>query len=136
MLIFLIGNELESLELSTVNYTAPNEYGRYQAEYEQLFLDTLLPVVYANSKSISYIPSSTTNGYVELNFSLPVPMIQRYNNKTEGSVYGDTGRSSCESFFVFAYPSLYPSLRFKALVSESLCPQFFGCLWFHRSQSG
>lgn len=93
-LIFFAGNELESLELSLVNNTAPDEYGRYVAEYEKLFLDTLLPVVYANSKSISYIPSSTTNGYVELNFSLPVPMIQRYNNKVEGSVYGDTGKSS------------------------------------------
>lgn len=85
------GNELESLELQTVNQSAPEEFDRYQAEYEQLFLDTLLPLVYANSKSISYIPSSTTNGYLELNFSLPEPMIERYNNKTPGSVYGDTG---------------------------------------------
>ena len=85
------GNELESLELQLVNNTAPEELDRYMAEYERLFLDTLLPVVYANSKSISYIPSSTTNGYLELNVSLPVPMIERYNNKTPGSVYGDTG---------------------------------------------
>ena len=86
------GNELESLELSTVNYTAPDEYDKYLAQYEQLFLHTILPIVYANSKSISYIPSSTTNGYLELNFSLPEPMIERYNNKTPGSVYGDTGQ--------------------------------------------
>lgn len=86
-----LGNELESLELSIVNYTAPDEYDKYLAEYEQLFLDTLLPIVYGNSKSISYIPSSTTNGYLELNFSLPEPMIERYNNKTPGAVYGDTG---------------------------------------------
>lgn len=88
-----LGNELESLELSTVNYTAPDEYDKYLAEYEQLFLDTLLPIVYRNSKSISYIPSSTTNGYLELNLSLPEPMIERYNNKTPGAVYGDTGQS-------------------------------------------
>lgn len=87
-----LGNELESLELSTVNDTAPSEYDTYLAQYEQLFLDTLLPIVYANSKSISYIPSSTTNGFLELNFSLPKPMIERYNNKTPGSVYGDTGQ--------------------------------------------
>lgn len=84
-----------------MNKTAPDEYGRYAAEYEQLFLDTLLPVVYANSKSISYIPSSTTNGYIELDFSRPVPMVQRYNNKTEGSIYGDTGKSLCEIFWFF-----------------------------------
>lgn len=85
------GNELESLELLIVNQTAPDQYEQYKAEYEQLFLNTLLPVVYSNSKSISYIPSSTTNGYIELNFCLPIPMIQRYNNKEPGSVYGDTG---------------------------------------------
>ena len=86
------GNELESLELSTVNDTAPDEYDKYLAQYELLFLDTILPIVYANSKSISYIPSSTTNGYLELNFSLPEPMIERYENLTPGSVYGDTGQ--------------------------------------------
>ena len=86
-----VGNELESLELQTVNYTSPDLYDKYRTEYEQLFLNHLLPVVYGNSRSISYIPSSTTNGYLELNFSLPIPMIERYNNKTPGSVYGDTG---------------------------------------------
>lgn len=85
------GNELESLELSLVNNSAPEQYERFKAEYEELFLNTLLPIVYGNSKSISYIPSSTTNGYIQLNFSLPIPMIQRYNNKEPGSVYGDTG---------------------------------------------
>ena len=90
-LTFVEGNELESLELQNVNNTAPDEYSFYLMQYEQLFLDVLINVVYANSKSISYIPSSTTNGYLELNFSLPEPMIERYNNKTPGSVYGDTG---------------------------------------------
>jgi beta-mannosidase len=85
------GNELESLELQNVNQTAPDQYDYYLAQYEQLFLDTIINIVYTNSKSISYIPSSTTNGYLELNFSLPKPMIERYNNKTPGSVYGDTG---------------------------------------------
>ncbi|KAL8826486.1 MAG: hypothetical protein Q9191_003774 [Dirinaria sp. TL-2023a] len=105
------GNELESLELQTVNYSAPQEFDRYQAEYEQLFLDTLLPIVYANSKSISYIPSSTTNGYLELNFSLPVPMVERYNNKTPGSVYGDTDYYNYDSSLAFNYSS-YPVGRF------------------------
>lgn len=90
------GNELESLELQLVNDSAPQEYDRYVAEYEQLFLDTLLPIVYANSRSISYIPSSTTNGYLKLDFSLPEPMIERYMDKTPGSIYGDTGiRAPC-----------------------------------------
>lgn len=89
-----VGNELESLELQNVKNSAPDQYDRYRTEYEKLFLNHLLPVVYGNSRSISYIPSSTTNGYLELNFSLPIPMIERYNNKTPGSVYGDTGTYS------------------------------------------
>ncbi|KAL9101422.1 MAG: hypothetical protein Q9163_003314 [Psora crenata] len=105
------GNELESLELMIVNNTAPEQYDFYRAQYEQLFLDTLLPVVYRNSKSISYIPSSTTNGYLELNFSLPEPMIERYNNKTPGSIYGDTDYYNYDSSVAFNYSS-YPVGRF------------------------
>ncbi|THW70649.1 glycoside hydrolase family 2 protein [Aureobasidium pullulans] len=85
------GNELENLELANVNNTAPEEYDRYVSEYEKLFLDTLLPVVFGNSRSISYAPSSTSNGWLELNFSNPIPIVERYNNLTEGSVYGETG---------------------------------------------
>ena len=87
------GNELESLELQLVYDAAPDQLPRYMAEYENLFLNTLLPIVYGNSKSISYIPSSTTNGYISLNFSRPEPMIERYMNATPGSIYGDTGQS-------------------------------------------
>lgn len=86
------GNELENLELPNVNKTAPQEFDRYQSEYETLFLDTLLPVVFGNSRSISYSPSSTSNGYIELNFSLPIPIVERYYNLTPGSVYGETGK--------------------------------------------
>lgn len=84
------GNELENLELLTVNDTAPDEFDRYQSEYETLFLNTILPVVFGNSRSISYAPSSTSNGYLELNFSLPIPIVERYYNLTPGSVYGET----------------------------------------------
>lgn len=85
------GNELENLELPNVNSSAPEEYPKYLAEYEKLFLHTLLPVVYGNSRSISYQPSSTSNGWLSLNHSAPPNeiMIQRYNNKTEGSIYGE-----------------------------------------------
>jgi len=77
--------------LANVNKTAPEEYDRYVSEYEKLFLDALLPVVFGNSRSISYAPSSTSNGWLELNFSNPIPIVERYNNLTEGSVYGETG---------------------------------------------
>ncbi|KAK5136883.1 hypothetical protein LTR08_001805 [Meristemomyces frigidus] len=76
------GNELENLELILLNDSAPEELPRYMAEYETLFLDTLLPAVFGNS--------STSNGWLSLNFSNPIPIVERYYNLTPGSVYGET----------------------------------------------
>lgn len=84
------GNELESLELILVNDSAPEEFPKYQAQYEKLFIETLAPVVFGNTKSISYTPSSTSNGWLHLNFSSPEPIIERYYNLTPGSIYGET----------------------------------------------
>jgi beta-mannosidase len=104
------GNELENLELEIAAESDPNNT-RWMDEYEQLFLDVLLPAVYGNTKSISYIPSSTTNGYLYLNFSLPIPMIERYNNLTPGSIYGDTDHYNYDSNVAFNL-STYPVGRF------------------------
>ncbi|UNI18471.1 Beta-mannosidase [Purpureocillium takamizusanense] len=101
------GNELESLELPGVNRSAPEDYDRYLHEYETLFIETLLPAVYGNSRSITYMPSSTENGYLSFNWSRPIPIIQRYNNKTEGSLYGDTDHYNYnyrEAFNISTYP--------------------------------
>lgn len=105
------GNELESLELSNVNSSAPDQLARYTGEYELLFLNTILPCVYGNSKSISYTPSSTSNGWLELNFSNPIPMVERYQNLTPGYIYGDTDFYHYDSSDVFNF-SLYPVGRF------------------------
>ena len=105
------GNELENNELPAVNSTAPEEYGTYLAQYEQLFLDNLVPIVFGNSKSISYTPSSSGNGYLELNFSLPIPLVERYNNVTPGYIYGDTDYYNYDSSVAFN-DSSYPVGRF------------------------
>jgi beta-mannosidase len=65
---------------------------RVKQHYETLFLDVLLHAVYDNSRSISYSPSSTTNGYVSLNHSAPSPMVERYIDLSAGSIYGDSGK--------------------------------------------
>lgn len=83
-------NEMEKDELPAVKSSAPSEYPRYLDEYFALFLDTLLPAVYGNSHSISYVPCSTNNGYIELNFSLPIPFVDRLYNTTPGYLYGDS----------------------------------------------
>ncbi|RMZ02582.1 hypothetical protein D0860_07149 [Hortaea werneckii] len=81
-------NELENLELDLVNESAPEEYPKYLRQYETVFLDTLLPAVFENTRSISYTPSSTSNGWQSLNFSNPIPIVERYNNLRSGYIYG------------------------------------------------
>lgn len=105
------GNELENLELPTAEEASPEDYPRLVAEYETLFLDTLVPVVFGNSRSISYAPSSTTNGWLYLNHSAPRPMIERYENTTPGAIYGDTDYYNYNSALAFNYSS-YPVGRF------------------------
>lgn len=56
----------------------------YEAQYERLFDQVILEEVRANTRSLSYIPSSTTNGYTSLD-----PYVGRYKNATPGEVYGD-----------------------------------------------
>jgi beta-mannosidase len=76
--------------LVLVNNSAPDLFPKNLAEYEKLFLETLSPVVFGNSKSIGYTPSSTSNGWLQLNFSNPNPITERYNNRSAGSIYGET----------------------------------------------
>ena len=85
------GNELENLELPLASRAAPRDFPRYLAEYETLFLDTIVPIVLGNTRSISYSPSSTTNGWLSLDFEKAQPITQRYENVTEGAIYGNTG---------------------------------------------
>ncbi|KAF2800922.1 glycoside hydrolase family 2 protein [Melanomma pulvis-pyrius CBS 109.77] len=105
------GNELENLELYLVNRSAPELLERYVREYETLFLDTIVPVLFGNTRSISYSPSSTSNGWESLNFSLPQPITERYYNLTPGSIYGDTDHYDYDSGNSFNF-STYPIGRF------------------------
>ncbi|KAI2604540.1 glycoside hydrolase family 2 protein [Hypoxylon fragiforme] len=101
------GNELESLELRIVRYFAPGEYARYLAEYEALFLETLVPAVFGNSRSVSYTPSSTSNGTLSIDFGRPIPIAQRYDDLAPGSVYGNTeyyNYSAAQAFNLANYP--------------------------------
>jgi beta-mannosidase len=86
------GNELENLELAQIRDSSPDLLPKYMGEYETLFLDTIGVTVFENSKSISYTPSSTSNGWAKLDFSKPQPITQRYYNVSRGEVHGDTGR--------------------------------------------
>lgn len=90
MAVWAGGNEMEKDELPAVKSRNPDQYDKYLNEYFELFLNTLLPAVYENSHSISYMPCSTNNGYLQLNFSLPIPFVDRLYNTTPGYLYGDS----------------------------------------------
>lgn len=68
----------------------PAAFGAVKTRYEKLFLDTLLHAVFDNTRSISYSPSSITNGYLSFNYSLPTPIIERCDNATAGTIFGNT----------------------------------------------
>ena len=105
------GNELENLELALLNRSAPDQYERYKGEYEELFLNTIVPAVFGNTHSISYAPSSTSNGYISLDYDTPPYFIERYENKDEGSIYGETDYYNYDPTVAFNFAS-YPVGRF------------------------
>ncbi|EJT98813.1 glycoside hydrolase [Dacryopinax primogenitus] len=78
-------NELETYSVRVAETTVPMNASLYQSQFEKLFLGVIHPIVNANSRSISWITSSTTNGYITLN-----PWVQRYQNVTPGYIYGDS----------------------------------------------
>ncbi|OJJ45346.1 hypothetical protein ASPZODRAFT_153009 [Penicilliopsis zonata CBS 506.65] len=94
------GNEIESLMLPAVKAADPTA-----------FVSLILPLVYENTRSISYMPSSTNNGYLGVNLSSPVPMAERYWNITPGKYYGDTDHYNYDSSVAFDTSS-YPVGRF------------------------
>ncbi|KAI2794568.1 Beta-mannosidase A [Penicillium oxalicum] len=105
------GNELESLELPLAKAASPQNYSFYVGQYEKLFISTILPLVYENSRSISYTPSSTNNGYLHVNLSASVPMVERYDNMTSGHYYADTDHYNYDSSAAFDFGT-YPVGRF------------------------
>ncbi|KAJ6494074.1 family 2 glycoside hydrolase [Mycena vitilis] len=83
------GNELEAIILAFF-FSATNP-GALQRQYEQIFMQLLIKCVYANSRSVSYIPSSTYHGYLALDFDSVMPQTPRYlNTSGADALYADT----------------------------------------------
>lgn len=85
------GNNEIQLALLLVAAYVPTALRNATQLFEKLFLDVLLHAVFDNSRSISYSPSSTTSGYLSLNHSAPMPMIERYNATSQDALYSNTG---------------------------------------------
>ncbi|KZP11220.1 glycoside hydrolase family 2 protein [Athelia psychrophila] len=79
-------------------------------QYGGLFVQTLLQAVWAETRSVSYSPSSTTNGYQELDWAAGL-MVERLGNVTEGSIYGSTDYYDYDATIAFNL-STYPVGRF------------------------
>ncbi|PLW18484.1 hypothetical protein PCANC_12285 [Puccinia coronata f. sp. avenae] len=74
----------------------------YFDQYDYLNNRVLRDVVLDNTRSISYIPSSTTQGYLSLD-----PYVARYYNSTSGEIYGDKEHynyNTSVSFDISSYP--------------------------------
>lgn len=105
------GNEFENYLLPIANRVEPDRYSYFLGQYEHLFISVMFTVLAENSRSISYAPSSANNGWTKIDFSLPVPMVERYNNKTEGNIYSDTDYYNYDTSVAFDYGK-YPVGRF------------------------
>ncbi|KAI1644202.1 glycoside hydrolase family 2 protein [Daldinia loculata] len=104
-------NEIMLLMILILQIIAPDELDHYTHDFEMLFLDTLVPAVFGNTRSISYMSSSTNNGYLSLNHSNPRPIVERYLNATPGHIYGDTDYYNYDIWQGFNV-STYPVGRF------------------------
>ncbi|KAI5307546.1 hypothetical protein KEM55_008027, partial [Ascosphaera atra] len=103
---------LENLELPEAYLEDPEHYfTHYLKSFEKLFISLAARLIYDNTHSISYTPSSTNNGYYKIDFSLEVPYIERYQNHTPGEYTGDTDYYNYDSNVAFDQ-STYPVDRF------------------------
>ncbi|KAJ6782016.1 hypothetical protein PWT90_05871 [Aphanocladium album] len=105
------GNEFENLLLPIAKRVAPERYPYFLGQYEHLFISVMFNILAENSRSISYTPSSANNGWTKIDFSLPVPMVERYDNKTNGDLYGNTDYYNYDSSVAFDSTE-YPVGRF------------------------
>ncbi|KAK6992856.1 glycoside hydrolase family 2 protein [Favolaschia claudopus] len=106
------GNELEAIIL--FYFFSADAPGTLQKKYEQIFLEVLPKCVYANTKSISYIPSSTYHGWLKLDFDSVMPQVPRYLNTTgPDAIYANTDAYNYDANSMFDITS-YPIGRFAA----------------------
>lgn len=105
------GNEFENLLLPIAEGADPAMYPYYLGQYEDLFINTIFRLLVSNSHSISYSPTSAGNGWLEIDLSLPVAIVERYDNTTPGYLYGDTDFYNYDPSMSFD-DSAYPVGRF------------------------
>ncbi|KAL2069075.1 hypothetical protein VTL71DRAFT_15413 [Oculimacula yallundae] len=107
-----IGNNEMELGIQLIEQVVPEEaVPLVIKQYEKLFLDVLLRAVFDNTRSLSYSPSSITNGYLSFNYSSAMPIEERYFNVTPGTISGNTDYYNYDTTQAFNN-SAYPIGRF------------------------
>ncbi|POW10072.1 hypothetical protein PSTT_06334, partial [Puccinia striiformis] len=91
--------------LMDVKHTWPNG-SVYFDQYDYLNNHVIRDLVLQNTRSASYIPSSTTQGYLSLE-----PYVSRYGASTSGELYGDQEHYNYDTSISFNTSS-YPVARF------------------------
>ncbi|CAL5870672.1 uncharacterized protein PFLUO_LOCUS4912 [Penicillium psychrofluorescens] len=108
--VWVGGNELEQIMLAY--FFSATDPGTLLLEYQHIFMELLIGEVYANSRSISYMPSSTYHGFLKLNFSSVMPQVPRYlNTSGPNYIYADTDDYNYDASQAFELSS-YPIGRF------------------------
>ncbi|KAI3320317.1 glycoside hydrolase family 2 protein [Xylariaceae sp. AK1471] len=96
------GNEIEAIILALFFYPGPVLDG-----YEKISIESLIKCVYANTRSISYIPSSTYHGYLSLNFTSVRPQTPRYlNQSSPDDIYANTDVYNYDASQAFNFTQL------------------------------
>lgn len=83
------GNELELNIVDNVIKAGASAVVPVIPYYEGLY-NVLLRAVFDSSRSVSFLPSSATNGYLSYNYSSTTPILERYLNTTPGAITRDT----------------------------------------------
>ncbi|KAI7951704.1 hypothetical protein MJO28_007388 [Puccinia striiformis f. sp. tritici] len=99
------GNNEGEGYLMDVKHTWPNG-SVYFDQYDYLNNHVIRDLVLQNTRSASYIPSSTTQGYLSLE-----PYVSRYGASTSGELYGDQEHYNYDTSISFNTSS-YPVARF------------------------
>ncbi|EIN11242.1 glycoside hydrolase family 2 protein [Punctularia strigosozonata HHB-11173 SS5] len=111
------GNEIEGIVISA-NESLPNGT-HYLDEFVFLFQDYLHDIVSSETNSVAYTDCSTTSGPLTLD-----PLVQRFNNKTAGFIYGNGERYNYDASQAFNY-STYPVSRFINEFGFHSMPSFY-----------
>ncbi|KAG6831912.1 hypothetical protein H0H87_003410 [Tephrocybe sp. NHM501043] len=111
------GNEIEGIVTNT-NRTLENGL-HFLNEYVTLFQDFLHDIVVSETHSVPYTDCSTTKGVLSLD-----PYILRFDNGTQGEIYGNGERYNYDARVAFDYTT-FPVTRFMNEFGFHSMPSFY-----------